>query len=251
MSAKSAFFTNSKLETSEHTTAVVPLVSEDKQLNKIFLIGTAFYISNSGILITAKHNLFDRKGELFDNLGVYHFLPDNHYILRPVRKLTYSNDYDIAYLLPEQIIHKGTEIVSSNSLVLTDSFPETDDQLATYGYPSSRLDELEAHFIAEFYLGKCREYHPEGAALLKTPCFQTTIHIKSGASGGPVFDKNGRVFAICSTGFEFGDGGENVSFVTPIAPSLNLVLEDELNSRATILELIHKQIINFERNANS
>lgn len=250
MNAKSAYFTNSKQETSKHTTAIVPLVSEDKQLNKIFLIGTAFYISNLGILMTAKHNLFNRDNELFDNLGVYHFLPDNHYILRPVRGGAYNDEYDIAYLLPEQIIHKGTEIVSSDALVLTDKQPVMNEQLATYGYPDSRLDEFELHFIAEFYLGNCREYHPEGFSILKNPCFQTTIHIKSGASGGPVFDKEGRVFAICSTGFEFGDDGENVSFVTPILPSLNLVLDDGLNKR-TVLELIEQNIINFEKSSDN
>ncbi len=251
MTETSGYFRNSKNETSEHTSAIVPLISEDKKHNKLFFIGTAFYISNLGILITAKHNLFDKNDKLFDNLGVYHFLPANQYILRPIRKLTYSNDYDIAYLLPEEIKYKGTELVLSQSLVLTDSTPEPGEQLGTYGYPNSKMDNYRADFNPKFYKGNCTEFHPNGFSILKSPCYQTTILIKGGASGGPVFDKNGKVFAICSTGYDLIEGEENISFVTPISPSFNMTIEDGTNETTTISNLIERKIIVFEKNVSS
>lgn len=245
MNAKTAYFNNSKFGESDHTSAIVPLISKNKQTGELFFIGTAFYISSSGILMTVKHNLFDKKNNLFENLGVFHFLPNNNYILRPIRKMTYTDNYDIAYLLPDQILDKNNMSINSPSLVLTESTPEINEQLATYGYPNSRMDKVEVHFNAEFFLGNCVEYHSNGFVLLKNPCFQTSILIKSGTSGGPVFDKSGKVFAVCSTGFDLIPGEENISSVTPIKPSFNLILEDGSGNKMSILELIDKKIISF------
>ena len=253
MNPKSAFFKDSKSGEESANKAVVPLISQDRSSGDIFFIGTAFYISGSGILITAKHHLFDKEGELFDNLGVYHFLPNDHYILRPIRKGVYSKESDIACCLPEQILHHGTDIVSSPSLVLTNELPEEGDQLCTYGYPDSRIAKIDeatiANFTSEFYLGTRGEFHSNGFSLLKNPCFQTTIKIKSGASGGPVFDKSGHVFAVSSTGFDLGnDEGENISFVTPILPSLiTMALEDGAGNIYTVPELIKKGFISIGR----
>lgn len=201
--------------------------------------------------MTAKHNLFDKNGNLFENLGVYHFLPDNHYILRTIRKLTYSNDYDIAYLLPEEIKYKGTELVLSPSLILTNSTPEPGDQLGTYGFPNSKMDNMRADFNPKFYKGNCMEFHPHGFSLLKNPCYQTSILIMGGASGGPVFDKNGKVFALCSTGYDLIDGEENISFVTPISPSFSMTIEDGKSEPTTINDLIQRNIIVFKKNVRS
>lgn len=255
MDAKSAYFTGSESGSSEKTTAIVPLVSENKETGELFFIGTAFYISNAGLLMTAKHNLFYNKDKVFDNLGVFHFLPNNAYILRPIRKLAYANGIDIAYLLPDGILNKEKVSVSSPCLILTNTQPKFDEQLGMYGYPNSRIEKInnipEAHFNSEFYLGKCREYHKEGFSLLRNPCYQTTINIKSGASGGPVFDSKGHVFALSSTGIDLCDGGENISFVTPISPSFGLILEDGAGNKYSIQELIDKKHIPFEENASN
>jgi len=201
------------------------------------------YVAGSGILITAKHNLFDKKGKLFDNLGVYHFLPDNHYILRPIKRGVYSNEFDIACCLAPDILDREKNLVISPSLILTNELPKEGDQLCMSGYPDSRVTKIDGaaafNAISEFYLGTCGEFHGEGFGLLKNPCFQTTIKIKSGASGGPGLDKSGHVFAVASTGYDFGnDEEENISFVTPILPSLiTMALEDGERNIFTIPEL--------------
>jgi hypothetical protein len=69
------------------------------------------------------------------------------------------------------------------------------------------------------------EFHPDGFGRLKHPCLQTSVEILSGASGGPVIDSAGRIFAVNSTSFDLNDGGEPVSFVTPIAPLLDVVFK--------------------------
>lgn len=251
MDVKSSVFTNQKGEHFEHPPAIVPLVTIDKEKDCYVFIGTAFYISNSGVLLTAKHNLFDNKKKLFENLFVVHFFKNESYIFRPIRTTTYSNEHDLAYLLPEGILDKEGNTVDSPSLILTDAIPEYDEQLGMYGYPNSRIlrsdGSTNIYFNSEPFLGKCRDYFPNGFSILKNPCFQTSILIKGGASGGPVFDKNGNVFAVCSTGYEIDDGGENISFVTPVSPSFNLVLNDNAGNELPILELIERGIIAYSK----
>ena len=58
-----------------------------------------------------------------------------------------------------------------------------------------------------------------------------------------VFNENGYVFAISSTGFDLIDDQDNISFVTPLEPSFNLTLEDSNGGRFSISELIEKGII--------
>jgi S1-C subfamily serine protease len=245
MKARSALFKTKSNKTSEKTDAVVPLITTESNTNRFMFLGTAFYISNSGILLTAKHCLFN-KDALFTNLGVIHFLPDNKYILRPIKKITISNEYDIAYLLPETIFNSNNELIGSDALVITNSSPKIGDQLGAYAYPDSKRKENKIDFISSFYLGECKEFHKEGFSLLKSPCYQTSIHIKCGASGGPVFDRNGKVFGVCSTGYDLGTMEEPISFVTPIGPTLDTTLEDGEGVKMTIQELIDRNIITLE-----
>ncbi|MFA6002775.1 MAG: hypothetical protein WC881_01770 [Elusimicrobiota bacterium] len=58
-----------------------------------------------------------------------------------------------------------------------------------------------------------RQY-PKGrdSCMLPTACFRTSMGIKGGASGGPVFDYRGYVFAINSSGVD----GTSISFVSSI-----------------------------------
>ena len=61
MKGEGGYFKNKISGNMEHTKAVVPLNSTDKN-GQIFFIGTCFYISIAGILMTAKHNLFKKNG---------------------------------------------------------------------------------------------------------------------------------------------------------------------------------------------
>ena len=148
------------------------------------------------------------------------------------------------------MLYKGKPYFNA-SLILSDSVPEYDDQLGMFAYPESRIsyklaDPGKMEFNSKFYLGNCREYHPDGFSLLKNLCYQTNIQIPNGASGGPVFDKNGYVFAVASTGFDLSDGGEEISFITPIVSSFSLELIDATLKPRTVQDLINTGIINFK-----
>lgn len=236
-------FKNDKGDITQHTSAIVPIVTVDKQTSKTIFIGTAFYISTNGLLLTAKHNLFEKENQVYDNLGVIHILPENKYILRPIIKYIYSEEYDISYLMPAEIKNKNGEIVTNHILTLTETIPVIDEQLSTYAYPNSKSYDSEIHFNADFFLGNFKEYYPDGFSFLKHPCYRTSILIKGGASGGPVFNNSGQVFAVNSTGYDLGEGEESISFVTPISPSFNLELEDQTGQRFSIRSLINDGFI--------
>lgn len=52
--------------------------------------------------------------------------------------------------------------------------------------------------------------------------YETSITIKGGASGGPVYDENGNVFGVNSTGID----GTNISYVSSIGDILDLAVCD-------------------------
>ena len=95
----------------------------------------------------------------------------------------------------------------------------------TYAYPETEIEAGEIrqvlNFKATFYDGKLEDCFPHGRdrTIHPEPCYQTSIVTRGGASGGPVMGKDGRVFAINSTGF---DGVDNVSFPSRIDEILKL-----------------------------
>jgi V8-like Glu-specific endopeptidase len=247
MKAKSAYFVNSNLEKIDYVSAIVPLITKEKYTQKIIFIGTAFYISKGGILITARHNLFYEEGKLFDSLAIIHFTNNQEFVIRQIHNATHSESYDIAYLVPwMKLTNKGMS--SAQSLTLTNYTPEVNDQLGLYGYPDTRLsnyaDTTIVDFSPKFYLGSCTDFHRNGFGILKNPCFQTNIKIKSGASGGPIFDKNGKVFAVASTGYDLdNEVEEDLSFVTPIEPTFGLKIKDVNGKESTVFELMDRGLI--------
>jgi S1-C subfamily serine protease len=68
------------------------------------------------------------------------------------------------------------------------------------------------------------------------PHYETSIELKSGASGGPVFDSRGRVIGVNCRGWDFGGAeheGDKLSSIVPVIEVLNLrvdLLQLPLNS---------------------
>jgi len=251
MDAKGARFKNQDGKVIEHPDAIVPLISLDSN-SEFYFIGTAFYITSNGLLMTAKHCLYDKDDNLLDNLWVYHFLPDGGYVIREIfmENVFISDDYDIAYLMPTELSDKGGRLLTNSALQITNVGPQIGDQLSTYAYPDSGIVYFDSGdsfhmFNANFFLGKCEDYHDKGCGILKNPCYQTSVKIKSGSSGGPVFNKDGAVFAVCSTGLDLIPGESDLSFVTPLAPSFNMTIKDATGKIYSIMDLINMKFINL------
>ena len=149
------------------------------------------------------------------------------------------------------------ESLRNKVLVLTDRLPEVDEAVATFAYPTTEFKDIgeaqQIHIKSTWHFGRIEECHPYGrdTVLLPRACFRTSIQIPGGASGGPVTDQFGRVFAINSTGYE-GETISYVSSITDIWPCrvVNVRLADgSERPEITIVELIKMGlvVVNKER----
>lgn len=71
-------------------------------------------------------------------------------------------------------------------------------------------------------VGKVKAHHPTGRDkyMLPWPCVEVAVGASGGMSGGPAFDKNGRVFGVvCSS---IGEGPEGTSYVSLLPPILGV-----------------------------
>jgi hypothetical protein len=201
--------------------------------NNFYLIGTGFFITTNGIFITAKHvfqDVMDENGNPYCAIGMMQFMPNNNYIPRPIISCSVHNEADIGIGIVAQMTHNETKAPYSNKIVtLSGLRPIEGAHVTTYAYPKTvilRGKTQELYFYPSFYDGKIEEYYPEKRdnCMIKSPCFRTSIYIHGGASGGPVFDDEGRVFGVNCTGFE----GTDISYVSRVIDVLNLTINNAI-----------------------
>lgn len=243
----------------EGTETVFPILAIESDLKRR-LIGTAFFILIPGIFVTAKHVLFDSKKKLRLNEGLttIQFLPTGQAFERPIKYIWPHPTADVA--LGQLAEDTKSQIDYKNKILgITKRIPKDSEQICTLAYPETDVGQYELsrdfvkqngqkivepikiqkiEFKATFYLGEILGYFPDGLSLLKESCYATSIKIKSGASGGPVFtlsDKGapGAVFAVNSTGWE-GEAYSSVSSIQNILamelPSVTLNEKHELTN---------------------
>jgi len=218
------------------------------------LIGTGFFISCFGLFVSAKHVLrdcFDEKGQQKFPICLVQFFPNKHYLLRNITWCSSHNTPDVAVGLAETITSGDPNPV----LTLSTSVPSIGEAVRTFAYPETKIELISEsqvmNFKPKFYDGSIVEYFPDGRDKVLFPgaCYQTSMVIKGGASGGPAVEKSGRAFAINSTGF---DGETDISFVSRIDEIINLELPhlelpdgQELHS-VTVFDLANAGWIDFE-----
>ncbi|MCK9614986.1 MAG: serine protease [Candidatus Omnitrophica bacterium] len=244
-----------KGEEADPSLAIFPILKEVD--GKRLVVGSAFFITNTGIFVTAKHvikDVFDERGKQKYPIFGLQILPDDKYIIRPVLSCYSNTKSDVVVGALEQQRHKITGEPRSNKLlVLTLIEPKQGARIVTYAYPGSKT-EIEGNVQTltlkpEYYDGVLEDYLPEGRdkSMLPFPCYRGSIRIIGGASGGPVMDEQGRVFGINCTGFE----GTNISFFARINEILALRVDDLVingvhRDSIDIIELAERKVIIFE-----
>jgi Trypsin-like peptidase domain len=216
----------------EGSPAVFPIIRYHPD-GKIGLLGTGFFISTVGLFATARHVLeaaFDRRtGKEIFPCGLVHFHEEGGYLIRPILRFAPHPiaDLTVGVAAPMRRNSDGAPL-QNKILTLSTNSIEIGSHVTTYAYP-----RYESVMVANgqifnvmpcFYDGKIIEHLPDGRdrVLLPGPCYRTNIKIHHGASGGPVFSKDGKVFALNSTGF---DGTED-SYVSSIGGVLDLTIDD-------------------------
>ena len=200
--------------------ATIPIL-EKLGSNQYKFVATGFFVTDSGLFVTAKHVLEDFSPE---RLVVWQFLPNNEYFPRPILAFSCHATCDVAVGQLVRAVNPSGELLINNKHMLTTVAPPIGEHVATYAYPNTEIVLTEIgqrlHFNPDFYEGLLEEYIPNGVGLLRGPCYRTSIVIHGGASGGPVASSSRPVFAINSTGIN----GMDVSHVSRIDEILSLSL---------------------------
>lgn len=200
---------------------------------EIDLLGTGFFISTSGLFVTARHVLeapFDRQtGRQTFPIAMVHLYEEGRYMIRPILRCAFHPDADVTAGVAAPMKRKLDGVPLANPVLALTSVPaEPHSHVVTFAYPryeNVRHENTQIfNVMPAYYDGEVREYLPDGRdrVLLPGPCYRTSIAIHHGASGGPVFSLDGSVFGLNSTGFD----GTNDSYVSSINPVLDLAIDD-------------------------
>lgn len=192
----------------------------------VLVVGTGFFIAQQGVFATAAHNLTDSSGKPFKALAAVQFMPENKFYIRPFRSVTRHDQFDVAVGVLFSATHNVTGAQMPNkAMVLSQGPVAVGTKTSSYAFPLTTTEPgspQSIYFEPGFYTGVVEEHYDFGRdkVLLPGPCYQTSMVIHGGASGGPVVGPNGSVFAINSTGF----GDESLSFVSCISGIYDLTL---------------------------
>lgn len=216
-------------------TAVFPIIKELSD-NSLELVGTGFFISGTGIFVTAKHVIMDvvdeKSKRQINPVCIVQIFPEGGFFLRPIFKAhAFENNADIAVCTTMHLNNKTGGDHVSPRMSISIARPKVGDRVTSYCFPDTKITRKnEITRIAtnpSFFSGHVVEVFPSGrdSNNLPNPCFQTDMHIHGGASGGPVFNDAGNVIGVNSTSF----GGEtDLAFVSLIEIIQTLSIEDSI-----------------------
>lgn len=232
------------------------------------LIGTGFWVTTHGHLITAWHVIQDNIGKDGVDEGpicAIQTLRDRTLVVRPLRKTDKHETFDLAlsetlpplddapyptipHLLTLDEPPIGSRVHTHSFLAPTQDFSgERNRGISTFefkgeGYISDSQLRFDVGYMARVGFGTVKEWFPEGRdkVMLPFPCFQSDMPVYGANSGGPVFDEKGRVCAINCTSYE----GADMSFHVPLkgalelwAREIELIPEDPVSRNRTVFEL--------------
>ena len=248
-------FVNGKGEHVHPVNSIILIVQ--KNVTNIWTpLGTGFFISPNGLFVTAKHVLVDNDGKLLDSLAALQiFRREEKTLVRDIVQVDLhpyeKNDVAIGLLK-----NNNQSPILNDALFITDRDPQKNERIATYSIPKPAAIDLndgkfEIQFAPRIIWGEIEEHYPLGRDDSGTfgNCFQTSIHLEGGCSGGPVFLSDGSVFGINSKGFAFP-----VSFISSITNIFdlkinNVILDSPSNYRSSISirEMAEEGIIQLDK----
>ncbi len=232
--------------------AVFPILTGDIKTKEFTFVATGFFINPLGGFITAKHVMFDDNEQPINPFFAIQTSKGKTY-LRRLEHFVYHSVADIAIgMLSDVIIKKNKLIkvpIETLYFQLSKNAPNIKDEIKTFAYPESTIipdgKEQIGAFNGVWQNGIIEEFYPNGTgAFLKSPCYQTSVLILGGASGGPILHK-GKVIGINSTAFKQLEGETPLSFFTPITEILDMSVIIGRNKRKTVKELISEGKILF------
>lgn len=258
-------------------TAIAPVFRLDLQHSKVHLIGTGFWVTDAGHLVTAWHVVEENIGnEGVDRGPIFavQTFPDRSIAVRNFRKSDKHPAFDLA--LSETVTAPLFERRPTSPIALSLDELSIGDPVFSFAvlgddqvFENERLPGLTAHrfageisddtlsaeipvrFAVRLSFGHVSEIFEKkrDSVMLPFPCIQTDVPIYGGNSGGPLFDKRVRICAVHCTSFE----GNDIAFHAPIQGVLHLRtsassvgIQDSSRKQRSIIELAVEQKVLFE-----
>jgi hypothetical protein len=202
------------------------------------IVGTGFYVARYGLLLTAKHVVeevaeHDAEGR---PTVAWIWKADGTLNFRPLITCSFDNRAprdaaDIAICQAVDNAKPGSIRVAqvNERIALVTRLPDPGTAIATYSYPDNhRVDfsspERVGRIFADGFEGRVLEIVGPQDRFLRYTHVETSIQIRGGASGGPVFGSDGHAFAVNCRGWDLGadQGAEPLSSVVPVSLILDL-----------------------------
>jgi hypothetical protein len=258
-------------------TGIAPIFRIDLITNEVKLIGTGFWVTDAGHLVTAWHVVdenIDEDGIDVGPIFAVQTFPDRSVAVRVFKSSDKHPLFDLALSetvtappqtnKPTTPIHLslddlsvGDSVFSFAVLAVSQIFEnEKVPGHTVYRFQSevsgdylTRPTSLE--FAVRLSFGSISEIFEQmrDRVMLPFPCIQSDVPIYGGNSGGPLLDLRGRICAVHCTSF----GGNDIAFHVPILGVLNLQtraqslgIEDAAKPYRTIAQLALLQKVSFD-----
>lgn len=217
---------------------IVPVIKRVSS-GTLAIIGTGFYITRYGLFMTAHHvlaSVVNEQKQVTCPSYVMHRAGENEVHLRKILRFSLLSPADLAVGHADNFKEKFPKAPLMNLRGrLSTEVPFEGSQVVTYAYPENKMldftrPENVPTVSSDYYDGQFLRYVSESEnPFMPYPHYETTIQIRSGASGGPVFDNKGRIVGVNCRGWDFRGSefeGENLSSVVPIREALAMEIVD-------------------------
>lgn len=228
---------------------IIPICFGNPEGDDIIQWGSAFtVIGPVNVFLTARHIFEDLdrvasvddsgllrwkgKGRIFGIWFEEPNEPEVKYFYRDVQQVWRHEQYDLAFgrFRPMRNLKTG-EMLKDVGPLWDLRTPEEGDNIGTYAYPELRgdrsIDMLRQAFRKlKVGTGKVTKVYPNGrdSTMLPGPCFESSLSLLGGMSGGPVFNHEGNLCGINSTGMSLGEGDKPISMVSLLSPAMDMEL---------------------------
>lgn len=232
---------------------IMPLVTFDPAKAEWRCVGTGFFIQPLGGFVTAKHVFQNNDGTDLATLYGIQTLSNNERHVRPVVDINYHPNADICIgMLGKRRLSDGSDLPASIAPAFSLDLRQLPigDSIKTFAFPLTKTEYLEENkaeftFQGKWSTGKIEDFHEQGFSLLKNRCYQTSMHIDHGASGGPVL-RNNLVIGVNSTGYQLAEEDGPLSFITPIDYLLEMTVKNPDGSFTSVIDLMKDDSINVQ-----
>ena len=232
---------------------IFPIFVKESE-RKLRAVGTGFYIGGGGLFATAAHVLnesLDDRGNFTTGMWILHRFSNKIY-WRPIIQTTTHPLTDVAIGYGSAMKHNITGELLGNKVVALSAFmPLPFENISTFAYPETQVtgEPQDIDMYSGWYQGRLLETLPRAGdrVMLPGPCYRTSIVVHGGASGGPVFDRRGKVFAVNSTGFH----ADTVSYVSCVSSVFDLHVQGihpdtNVTGSMTVRQLAERKVVFIE-----